>query len=560
MKYIYIYMLAAVATLPLYAQQDELKKQVEVTKEYAPEVEQAKKLSTVPRMIDTVALRPQGEYRISPLAWGSSFGVQAFTPIRLNAVMPKILSPFYLKVGAGFPLNSLLDFYAWSNGTRGSIGGYINHQGNYEKLTNDLDRKMSATESANSVGAVGERFIGSRMSIKGEVGYDYEYASRYGEFLLQDYPQTLPETLDPARLSYNTARASFELGNDFKDLSRFNFRVGASGYYFSDRHDNNETSGSIFAEIGKMFNVHKLTLRASFDGYFGGDSLHYYDRVITVSPRYEIELDRFKFRIGGDYVHDMQNGDNKSYFFPNFRMTFDVTTGYFVPFFEIDGELQTNGYRNTVAQNPYVMAGLTMQNNAVYNGRAGISGSFASSFSYKAYAGFSIYRGLNCFASLYTEQNTSEFVYINDKATLFTIGGDLSGRVSGSFMLSASAHYYGYTLKNIEKAGSMPNFDASLDARYNYRDKFSISAGATLIGRRFFYELVPAAIATSGVDELLLNKVSPVVDLHLSADFKVSETVGIFVQGENLLNTKLYPYNHYRGNGITATAGVKLTF
>lgn len=560
MRRVYIYIIATVASLPVMAQQPDINKQVEVTKNFAPEVGQASKLTPEPRMIDTVALRPQSEYRISPQPWLTSFGVNAFSPIKVNTKMAKGHTPFYLKVGAGYPLNSLFDFYGWLSGARGSIGGYANHRGYYDKLTNDLNRKVSATESQNSSGIVAERLVGRRMSLKSEVGYDYDFVTRYGEFDLAEYPMGQVEDEDPLAQSYSTARASVEFGNDFKDLSYFNFNMGASGYHLRDSDHNNESNILAFAQIGKQFNVHRMSLKASFDSYSGSDSLHYYNRIITVSPRYEIEMSRFRFKLGGDYVHDMKRAGNKSHFFPKFNMTFDLTAGYFVPFIDIDGELQNYGYRNTVLLNPYVTPGLVMENSAVYNGRGGISGSFASSFSYRVFAGISVYSNMNTFANIYRQDRTAEFTYINDKASLVTVGGDINGRISGSFTLLASGNLYGYTMKNFDKVGTHPNFDASLDLRYRYRNKFRISAGAKCIGNRYFYEFVGSDLSASGKDEVKFNKITPVVDLHLEAEYRINKLIGVFVEGNNLLNAKLYPYNHYRGFGISGTAGVKLNF
>lgn len=561
MRRLIIFTLAIFSVASLWAQQGDLKKQVEVTKDYMPDVERAAKLDAVPNMIDTVTLRPEISYAIRPTPWLGAFGVQAISPVKVNAATYNPVKPFYIKVGGGYPLNSLLDFYAANNrGGDATIGGYVNHSGQYANILNDAGRDAKALQTNNAVGVFAGTNFG-RLSLEGELGYDYDIYSRYGEFRLEDH---LLEDYGHSSVmqSYSTPRARLSFGNAFTDLSYFNFRLGADVYYMSDRFDYAETGVKAFMELGKMFSIHKIYLKADVASYSGSKSLKEYGNTLfRVSPRYEIVTDRFKLGIGGDFVIDnMKGGNSDAWFFPDFKMTFDVTSGYLVPFIDINGGVVNNGYRSTALQNPYIASGLTMANTAEYNGRAGISGSVSSAFSYRAYAGVSIYKKMNFLANMYTDGNSAEFILpreLTDNVTMFTVGAEADGRISGSFTLSAAAHYYGYTLKKLDKAAGRPNFDASLGVRYNYRDKFSIALNGQFLSSRHFYE----AITMDGAEPTLLtSKVDPVVNLNLDVDFKVSNMVGIFLQGRNLVNSKLYQFNHYPSVGVSCSAGVKLLF
>lgn len=538
------------------AQEGELNKQVEVNKEYVPDVGKAVKLGIVPRMTDTVSLRPEIGYSIRPSVWHTGFGVPAINPVRLSTAAYRPSAPFFLKAGVGYPLQSLLDFYGHWDSRQGGGGVYVNHYGQYADIEGDAGRKEPATGTSNRVGAYGMHAWG-RTAVRGEVGYDYRLVSRYGIMpqLAADAPAEGVNTRFPdvTRQHYSTPRARVELGNDFRDLSRLNFRIGLEGYYMTDRYDYEETGLQAVAELGRKFGVHTFMLKGGFDGYWGNDKLDYTDRIASAGIRYGIDLERFKFMLGVDYVYDGGTQDN--WFFPDFRITFDVTSGYFVPFVEVDGRLQNNGYRSTSLQNPFAAAGLVMPNTAEYNGRAGITGSFSSSFSYKAYAGVTFFRKLNFFAYL----PDATFGYLTDNATRFTVGAELDGRVSGSFSLEAAAHYYGYTLKNLDKAGDRPDFDVSLNLRYDYRDKFTIRAGAELSGRRYCYEM-PYLKEAATVWDYETVRLSPVVDVNLEAQLKVSRMVRVFLAGYNLACSKLYLFDHYRSMGINVMAGAVLSF
>ena len=93
------------------AQEGELNKQVEVNKEYVPDVGKAVKLGIVPRMTDTVSLRPEIGYSIRPSVWHTGFGVPAINPVRLSTAAYRPSAPFFLKAGVGYPFERVLDLY-----------------------------------------------------------------------------------------------------------------------------------------------------------------------------------------------------------------------------------------------------------------------------------------------------------------------------------------------------------------------------------------------------------------------------------------------------------------
>ena len=105
--------------VPLRAQ---VTKQVEVTKTYVPEVSKAVKLPIVPDMTDTVRLRPEIDYTVTPSALATNLSTEPFRPATVTYWEFDRPRPLYLKVGAGAPLNSVLDLYA---STQNPGTGYV---------------------------------------------------------------------------------------------------------------------------------------------------------------------------------------------------------------------------------------------------------------------------------------------------------------------------------------------------------------------------------------------------------------------------------------------------
>ena len=413
----------ALAFLPARAQKPEgdLNREMEVTREYEPSVDAASKLGVKPNMVDTVALRPEVDFSVTPRPVTQGFGVTPIKPVQVNLDDYRTFGPLYVKAGVGAPLQSVLDAYFSSTQKRdGKWGVYVNHYGSWSDIKNVNGIKTPASQTFNSVGAYGEHRFG-RFGISGEIGYDYDKISRYGydtTFLVED-PDYDPELwpLDRSasglRQNFSTVRGRLVLGHAFEDLSYFNISFGAEGAYVQDRFDKKEGDVKAFLDLGKRFGGrHEVTLHVGYDYYKGAGSLKaqyfeevpetvpmYEDRILTIAPLYRLRSGRAEIALGVTYVLDNDGFRNESALFPQVEFLWNPAGGGFVPYLRVDGRYRNNGYRATVANNPYVFQGRYGKNTAEYNGRLGIRGGVASSFAYHVWGGYSRYRNMNFYAN-----------------------------------------------------------------------------------------------------------------------------------------------------------------
>lgn len=565
--------------------QDNLNRQMEVTRAYEPTVEKAQKVNITPTMTDTATLRPEISYSDTPTPINQAFGLTPIKAANINTNMDRFSKPLYIKAGLGAPFQSLLDVHYMQTRPSGSnFGGYANHYGSWSKIMNDSDIKAPANQSTNKIGLVGRHQF-SRYAVAGELGYDYDLISYYGYIIKPNYDnqigfdqtkQELEEllTTDVLRSFYRNAHAKVNFGNDFSDLSQFNFRIGVDADLFSSRHNFNQNTFKGYLDMGKTFaGKHEVTLGASYASYKGSDNLSYYtDDITSIRPLYRLKTDKFNLAVGFDLTLNNQIPVNqglatekelKTYFFPRLNLKLDITNGYFVPYLDVNGRLNNNGYQNTVAQNPYVYSGWCMPNTAQYDVRAGIEGSFSSSFSYRAYAGFTAYKNFNTFylasqEALYDVQLSTGFMSITDDMTMVTIGGDIQARVYGSFSIEAALQYMGYSYDKLSDNFNMPNITAALKLKYQPADKWTLKAGGTLIGARDMVESNFSFV--DGRMSFVSNRVGTMIDLSFYAQYDLSSKVSVFLNGNNLANQKIYLYNRYPSLGVNVMAGVKLNF
>lgn len=201
MKKTIILIAAAVAACPAWAQKPEegdLNRQMEVTRDYEPTVNEASKLNVKPDMNDTVALRPEVTYKVHPNPISYGFEVTPIKPVSVSLDNYRQDRPLYLKVGVGVPFQSVVDaYFSSTKNVNGKWGVLVNHYGSWSDRKNDNGIKTPAGQTFNRIGAYGERRFG-RFGIGGELGYDYDKISRYGTILPGRW-KTLPDGISTLR-------------------------------------------------------------------------------------------------------------------------------------------------------------------------------------------------------------------------------------------------------------------------------------------------------------------------------------------------------------------------
>ncbi len=540
------------AALSVYAQEG-LDRRVEVTKAYTPEVEAARKLSPAPRMTDTVALRPEINYQVIAAAWKTAFGVKAIAPSRLDSNMSSVEPLVYVKAGVGLPMQSVADAYVHSKKEWGHWGALVNHYGQFAKIDDDRGVATPASWTTNTFGGYARVVTGLRTALDAGAAMQADYFTRYGKAVPAYDP-----AINVGLASYQTylsPSASISFGTGFTDLSAFNFRMGASGYYFGNDVSDSETGFAIDGLIG----MKNASLGVKLEGIYGGGNIDYYSNTLfTVAPRYCRQGERLKFDVGFDMVFDKLMDSDDFHLLPYVDISWDLANGHFIPFAKISGRVENNGYRSLVRRNPYVAAGsLGTQNTTVYDLHGGISGSFSSSASYKLFAGASLYRSNILLAYLYQSGNTASFIPYMQDVEQVTFGGELSALIAGRLETLVSGRLHAYPGNTpTQKAADMPTAEATLDVNYK-SGRLTMGAGIDICAGRYFYGV---ASSTPGMEPFIDGKAPTTADVSLKAAYAVDNRISIFLEAGNLLNQKLYPYDHYRGLGINCIAGIKMVF
>lgn len=549
--------------------QDDITKQLEVTKAYTPKVGRAAKLTVEPRMVDTVQLRPDIDYRITPTPWQTVFETPKYRPATISVVPFDKNHPFYLRAGAGYPLQSTADLYFNPYiGNRSSFGLYFNHRGSYSKIRNDMDVKLNAAEMLNAAGLYGSKNF-RRYRLDGDFAFDSRIYDSYGILVSED-----PGSILASGFNFGRARAAVRFGDSFNDMGRFNFEVGLNAGFSYARHNDNQLDIDLWGRIGQMFrSKHGFEVGLSERGAIGVGRMDGYSAVTgTFAPRYILSLPRLSLRAGLDlyYLSDKTHNNNGVRVAPAAEIKYNTQKGFFSPYATLTSRFTDGSFEALSRRNPY-MSGVSAPTGMNYDLRVGISGCINGIFSYRVYGGGSILRDYSALYNDFTAGATIatdsrqlatdypvSFRPLTDDGVMYTAGAELGLDNLSGFSARISANWYSYDFDWLPVADGLPGYDAGVELSYALKDKFRVSAGTTVIGKRGFIDHL-ATSDTPG-DATVINNAGAAADVWLTAEVKALERLWIFAEGRNLANQKLYPYNHYRGLGANVMLGIKTVF
>ncbi len=575
----------AVLLLPLCAAA-QLDTQVEVTKAYVPSLESASKLNIEPDITDTVMMRPEIDYTITPLSLTTSLSTRPIRPATVTYWEFNRPLPCYVRLGAGYTPNSAADIYlSTQNPSTGYLIGAVNHTGSYADLCNAEGVKHRAWRMENRATVAAGKYLG-RHILEGAISYDHRIIHRYG---LTDNAAAMLSDRPGSRAVYGDAAVDLRVGDEFQDMSRPNFEVAFHGNLFSGDMGNIANTRGRQLDLGgsakfgyRIGNHSFFTIAAEYThmkGYSAMEEISQ-NRLLASLRFGRNKASAVRFDAGVDYWHDkVSEGRAGDFIAPYLRLNFDMGRRGLMPFLEIDGRLYDNSFRSLACINPYMADAAWMERSSmVYDGRLGIGGAAGNDrFSYRLFAAFTIRDNHLYWFSLadFTASADPEEAVAGSIAcrmarqseTSLNIRMDYRPVSELHFSIGAKGSLYNDESKvrfdgsnRVKLHNGMPAFQADAAIRYEGR---KISAG---IAAQFASERTWSAIniSTDGAGAPHCSNYgfeAPfAIDLGLDFEWRISRSVAVFAEAHNLLNRKLYPYMWYRGDGANFTAGVKLNF
>lgn len=517
----------------LYAQQEE----VRVVKPYTPTLSSAEKIQLLPDLEGEIDYTPPTfTYELYQKRYDSQFGVEAIKAARMVKMPLKRLYKSQLTLGYGNYITPLAELnISQLRSRQGTLGLNLRHHSMNGKVKLENDLKAPAGFNENKAEVYGSRFLKKGV-------FDYAAGASYNSYVHYGINPALDSVLErkDAINPYFTAEGAMGLHSVHADSFHFNYQGDLDYYYFTHQFEEAEHGARAAFDFNKKLRVIDISAEAG-GAYYGHpaqwDTVFSHHTLFWLNPLVAKKASEWHLTGGFKTTGEVVDGVFTIHFYPVASFQFNVVREVLVPYFGVDGYLETNTVRSIVEENPYVVPMLSVKpTNHKLIGYAGIKGRISDAVTYNVRGSYSIIDNAYFFINDVTNPVRNQFTVVYDDVTLTNLYGELSFRPTESWKIYLKGNYYSYvTMVNEDHPWNKPKFDLSLQGRYNLGDKILAEAGIYAIGSRYFEDFNP----------ITQDKLPMTIDVNLGLEYRYSTLLSFWARFNNLAAQTYYLYPHY---------------
>ncbi len=546
--------------------QESFSRRIDISKDYSVDVRSAQKLAVPVSRIDTVVERPSLSYSIVPTAWESNFTPRKIAPARISIADWTRRTPFYLRLGGGFPLQSMADLY-WTpvRNRNTTVGLYLNHQGVESTLANDNGRRVSALQLRSRAGAYVSRTLTSLTNYSASVEYSNGIYDLYGGIYDTSVPSLQPKI---SRVYNNFYRFGGNLNGRFSASSRLAYTADVTAGYAT--HDLTESTfgHAAVGRYGVRFALYDIALadrrfwiphsvEVENTGIFPAASYDEPTQITAmVAPRWSWRSVRYmNVTLSAGYYYDSRWSKN------NFVADADASYGRyaaFVPYVSIGRRPVRISADDAWAEVPFSMTFCrSSMVNSVKGGFKGRIGKFGYDIvgggeHYEQYIYYSAWYG---FTGLFPMGQKLVIWYASLGATteiLPAFDASLRFRLNmPQYMVPVNAPMH------VQHAVGIPAFNAEASIGWRPASNLAFRAEGIVRGATD-YTLIEGDPFVTPSSSVVRRPTT--VNIRFTSEYSAAPNVKVYLTGDNLLDQRLYDYYSYPLLGINFNCGVKIAF
>jgi len=532
-KLLLAWTLICLAPMTLMGQQEE----VRVVKPYSPTLSGAQKIELLPSLDEDIECEvPEIDYKLSPKRYDSQFRVEPIRAARMVKMPLERLYKSQLTLGFGNYLTPLAELNINQLRSRdGTFGLNLKHHSMNGKVGLENELKAPAGFNENQAEIFGSRFLRNSV-FEYSVGANYDSYVHYGIDPGLDSVLSKGDAVHP----YFTGQAEIGLHSMHADSFHFNYDGSLEYYYFAHDFDQTEHGAKVEFDFDKALNV--VDIAGELGGKFFGRSPDWDTAIgnqvhFWINPSLSKGSSQWRFTAGVNTHYEISNEVLTFRFYPRGSFQFNMVKQVIVPYFGVDGYLESYGARHIVEDNPYVVPGLTVKpTDHKLIGYFGLKGRFSDAIAYNLKASYSIIDDAYFYVNDSSNVLLNQFLVEYDDVTLGTLHGELTIRPSDSWKFFLQGNYYSYlTMVSLDRPWNKPKVDIRFQARYNMGDKILVDAGIYAIGARYY----------ENFDPLTEETLPLTIDANLGLEYRYSKLLSFWARFNNLAAQRYYLYNNY---------------
>lgn len=532
------------------AQKDTITSSVVVVKEFEPTISDAFKISSLPQIVDTVKVNPVFEYRINSQQVNTDFELENIKPATLVGEPLTRLYKGYMKAGFGSYTTPMAEL-SLSNLRSKSLTWGMNarHLSSYGKTKNADGERVFSGYSDNMARLFMKRYY-KNQTVHGNLRFNRDAVTYYG--YNTDLLDTILEKDDLQTQFFMDIGADMGLKSNYTDSNHLNYDFVLKYDFFMDQYDFLENLIRLKGTADYFYD--KEQLGADIDVQFYNQNL--LDTVNNVALKMDPWFCMFgdKWRVvAGLKMHTYIHGNEPSYhWYPRAHLQYDIIDNMIIPYAGVDGNLDVNNYRKISLENPFVVPGSSFSpTNYKLQIFGGVKGTFGTNSSYNFGGKFSQVDSMYLYVND-TSANLlqNQFSVVYDFAEVYNFSGEINYSRSEKLNLGIRGHYYVYNMGNQPRAWHLPDYDLTISAKYNLRNKIIAHADLFLIGKRY-----AKTYDAAGEREL-----KEIIDFNLGVEYRYSKILSGFINFNNVAAMKYNQWNYYPNQRFNIMVGITYSF
>jgi hypothetical protein len=280
----------------------------------------------------------------------------------------------------------------------------------------------------------------------------------------------------------------------------------------------------------------------------------------SIRPRVSYTYEAFEFSAGLNLVSENDSIADKS---SDFRIFPVLQASYqfadeFGFYGEFSGDVNRNTYFSFVNENPFLGPSRQLLNTINnYKIAGGIEGQFNEVFHYRAGIDVARFNQMHFFVNSSTDTARFEIVY-DEKTTVFNINAELGFKFSDTYSLGSRLDLYQYDLSTQLEAWHRPVWELRVNNQFAPFEKLLVQANVNFMGG--LKARGRASIVDIFPPDIEVVNLKSIADLQLKADYKITERISVFAEGNNILNGKNTRWLNYPVRGIQLIGGASFKF
>lgn len=526
------------------AAQTPIKKEVEVVKPYQPIISDAYKINVLPKINDSVIIKPNFEYGITSTKVETGFDVTPIGAAKMGSPVLSKLYKTYFKLGLGNYSTTYGEIFINTLRSRKGTGGiHFNHYSSQGKLKLENDKKVFAGYSDNDASIYGKRFL-KKAELFGDLNFSSKTVHHYG------YKPDLDTSLEKGTIRQNFIHFNAKGGvqSTHTDSSKLLYRTFADYHFTQDKYKHNEHQISLNGAFSRQFKTHFVGLNTKLDIFKRSDNLDQYaNSLFGFNPYLLLSTDEYKLNAGLNIFFANEEDGNYIKLYPKIDFQFNVVKDVIVPFIGLSGDVKNHAYHEIAWENPYIRQDLVVRNtDSKLNLYGGVKGNLGPKSSYIVKLG--VYTANNYY--FYVNDSSrmwNQFKVVYDEGDIFNLSGELTYDATESLNFRLNANFNNYNLTREMYAWHKPKFDLTFNTRYNLRNKIIASLETYYIGKRYAkpYVMNAPAIELKGA-----------VDLNLLLEYRYTKILSGFIQFRNLAASQYQYWNQYPSQRFSVMLGM----